>query len=131
MPYPDLDVGPQGRHRVATYRGGIRCFDIMEMYNPDRFCRQFGRRQSRPLDVPEPVEYYCPPKSMRGGREYTVRYGPEWDRWDQRYDNLCQYIMSSPPALIPWDAEDAYLDWFAQVSHPYVSPNAPARPRTC
>ena len=126
MPYEGLDF--LGRHRSSTYRGIIRFLGVEEAYMPDRLTRQFGYRQSRPMDIIEPL-VAVRPLNFRGTRRYQLHFDPRWHRWDQWANHLCPHILASPPATMAWDVHDAYLDWYLQVSHPYVSPHVAVQPR--
>ncbi|KAL8150765.1 hypothetical protein V2J09_020573 [Rumex salicifolius] len=39
-------------------------------------------------------------------------------------EHLCAEILESLEAILEWEVEKGYLDWFLTVSHPYVSPHA-------
>ncbi|KAL8153898.1 hypothetical protein V2J09_011658 [Rumex salicifolius] len=115
------------RYRASRYRGLIRFMGIYEPYMPDMVVRQFGRRQSRPLDVIEP-HIALRPISFKGKQKYFLKFAPMWKWWEQMEDYICPYILDSPVAVPAWDMYDDYLDWFLHISHPYVNPEGRVQP---
>ena len=106
------------RFSASTYRGTIRFTDVVEPYMPDRALRQFGRQQSRPLDVIPPTSAQRPAQLDKINAKYTVVFDESWNRWNENY--RCPYVLDSPAASPPWDVHEDYLDWYLQVSHPRV-----------
>ncbi|KAL8158468.1 hypothetical protein V2J09_000005 [Rumex salicifolius] len=47
-----------------------------------------------------------------------------WKRWEHMEDHICPFIMESSKACPAWDVDAKYMDWFLQITHPYVNPIA-------
>jgi len=70
-PYTNDPRALLNAHPRTTFIGGITCFDIIEMYLPERTVRQIGFVQSIPVAPLRPAEAHRP---ATGG--YGLSFGP-------------------------------------------------------
>ncbi|XP_057548371.1 protein MAIN-LIKE 1-like [Amaranthus tricolor] len=106
-------------HPRTTVIGGITCFDVVEVYLPERTLRQIGFVQAIP---PAPIR---PAKALRPAHgTYSVTfpssavYLEAWSRFPYSARLVEQGLRR---ASVPSEAEPNYVDWFRVCSHPYIA----------
>ena len=108
-------------HPRTTVIGGITCFDVVEVYLPERTLRQIGFVQAIP---PAPIR---PAKAVRPahGTYYvtfpsSAVYLEAWSRFPYSARLVEQGLRR---ASVPSEAEPNYVEWFRVCSHPYIAPD--------
>jgi Plant mobile domain len=99
-------------------------FWIVEMHNPHRVLRQFGRYQHiAPFPRSTSIELHGIKNRMRD--DWKIEHATYLWHWDHRWN--CCFLDERPydPSI-----RDAYMQWFSQVSILYLSvpPGVPALP---
>ncbi|KAJ1439533.1 Aminotransferase-like, plant mobile domain [Sesbania bispinosa] len=96
-------------HDVCWYYGYITSGDTPLPHLPDRVLRQYGHVQSIP---PSPHEELPVPPSA-DVHAHFIHY----------HDHLLDKSRRGPPVTHAGECTQGYLDWFQQVSHPYIIPH--------
>ncbi|XP_057542492.1 protein MAINTENANCE OF MERISTEMS-like [Amaranthus tricolor] len=107
-------------HPRTTVIGGITCFDVVEVYLPERALRQIGFVQFIP---PAPMR---PAKALRPAHgTYSVTFPSSaaafveaWSRFPYSGRLVEQGLRR---ANVPSETEPNYVEWFRVCSHPYIS----------
>ncbi|KAL9691501.1 hypothetical protein QQ045_011925 [Rhodiola kirilowii] len=120
MPWGQLDFDSPSL-APSRFRGLIECFDIREPYLPDRVMRQFGRMQGIPEAPPTPIAAVRT-SSMRV--TYIINFPVEACQWGADPRPMIE-LGEMPDANFPWDCQPEYLDWWEQMSHPYLDFRSP------
>ena len=107
-------------HPCTAYIGGITCFDIVEVYFPERTVRQLGFVQAI---SPAPLR---PTQALRPAQgTYSVTfaslsiYTEAWSRFP-----YCARVgdQALRRAFVPSEVVPDYVDWFRVSSHPFLFP---------
>lgn len=108
--------------RCAFYNGPIVCFEIVELYLPQRFLRQLGFVQPIPT-TPFAIE----PKKLKSSvKSYKAAYSNLGDfSWSEWRNHLLHENLTTNHVGEPWDCDSNYMEWYKSVSHPFVAnPNS-------
>ncbi|XP_057519402.1 protein MAINTENANCE OF MERISTEMS-like [Amaranthus tricolor] len=119
-PYNFSAAALLNEHPRTTVIGGITCFDVVEVYLPERALRQIGFVQSIP---PAPIR---PAKALRPAHgTYSVTFPSSvaafveaWSRFPYSARLVEQGLRR---ATVPSETEPNYVEWFRVCSHPYIS----------
>jgi hypothetical protein len=107
-------------HPRTTFIGGITCFDMIEVYLPERTVRQLGFVQSIPVPPLRPAEAHRP---ATGGYSLTfphlTMYTETWSRFPvcAKVDHRELRVAAYPSEAVP-----EYIDWFRVCSHAFIIP---------
>ncbi|XP_057529708.1 uncharacterized protein LOC130808243 [Amaranthus tricolor] len=108
-------------HPRTTVIGGITCFDVVEVYLPERTLRQIGFVQAIP---PAPIR---PAKAVRPAHgTYYVTFPSAavyLEAWSRFLYSARLVEQGLRRASVPFEAEPNYVDWFKVCSHPYIAPD--------
>ncbi|XP_057535379.1 protein MAIN-LIKE 1-like [Amaranthus tricolor] len=119
-PYLTYDRSLLNEHPRTSYIGGITCFDIVEVYLPERTVRQLGFAQEIP---PAPLR---PTQALRPAQgSYSVTFASScmftemWSRFP-----YCARVVEQAlhRASVPSEAAPDYVDWFRVSSHCFLIP---------
>ena len=119
-PYLTYDRSLLNEHPRTSYIGGITCFDIVEVYLPERTVRQLGFAQEIP---PAPLR---PTQALRPAQgSYSVTFASScmftemWSRFP-----YCARVVEQAQrrASVPSEAAPDYVDWFRVSSHCFLIP---------
>ena len=118
-PYNSAPSALLNEHRRTTIIGGITCFDIVDVYLPERTLRQIGFMQAIP---PAPMR---PAKALRPTHgTYSVTFASSavyleaWSRFPFSARLVEQGLRR---ASVLSEAELTYVDWFRVCSHPFIA----------
>ncbi|KAH7854428.1 hypothetical protein Vadar_013718 [Vaccinium darrowii] len=100
------------------------CFATVEMHQPERVRRQFGRRQHIP-PTSEAVRL-SHGKTLRNGpnRDWRNYHRLEVDRWDGRLGTVDQFEEHDLEGIYPFI--DPYVIWYKQITRRYITRNGAA-----
>ena len=107
-------------HPRTTYIGGITCFDIVEVYLPERTVRQLDFVQRIPPPPLRPTQALRPAQGTHSVTfASTSIYMEAWSRFPY-CARIGDQVLSR--ASVPSEAVREYVDWFKVCSHPYLLP---------
>ncbi|KAH7835639.1 hypothetical protein Vadar_028238 [Vaccinium darrowii] len=100
------------------------CFATVEMHQPERVRRQFGRRQHIPPT--SEVVRVSHGKTLRNGpnRDWRNYHRLEVDRWDGRLGTVDQFEEHDLEGIYPFI--DPYVIWYKQITRRYITRNGAA-----
>ena len=102
MPYAD-HRGVRGFDLIFCFQGQLRWGPIVVFVRPERVVRQFGYIQTIP---PPPVSA-------------SLSYEEIDDRWMHFLDHVAP---ATEICVVPGQVSADYMEWFFQISHPFVTP---------
>jgi len=106
----------QDEWRVMTV---LICFDIVEMYLPDRVMRQFRLRQHIPTQCDTSVQLHRTDRRGKGDVSWAIQHGSYIALWDRRLDN----VVNGQPFEGTMDYHDPYMVWYRSITRLYINPN--------
>ena len=119
-PYMTSPRALLNEHPRTTFIGGITCFDIVEVYLPDRTVRQVGFVQAIRSPPMRPAKAVRP---AHGTYSVTFASPPVYlEAWSRFPYSARLGDQALRRASVPSEADPSYVDWFKVCSHPYVVP---------
>ncbi|CAO2833506.1 unnamed protein product [Amaranthus hypochondriacus] len=107
-------------HPRTAFIGGITCFDIVEVYLPERTVRQLGFVQTIPVPPLTPTQAHRPAQGAYSLTfPSTTTYTLTWSRFP-----YCARVGDQElrRADVPSEAVPEYIDWFRSYSHAFIIP---------
>ena len=102
-------------HPRIAYIGGITCFDIVEVYLPEKTIRQLGFVQA----IPPSYETYPRSATSTGYLLRDLCYTEAWSRFPYCARFGDQALRR---AFVPSEVVPNYFDWFRVSSYPFLFP---------
>ncbi|XP_057529713.1 uncharacterized protein LOC130808250 [Amaranthus tricolor] len=107
-------------HPRIAYIGGITCFDVVEVYLPERTVRQLGFAQDIPPPPLRPTQAVRP---AQGSYSVTFSSSPMFTEMWSRFPYCARVVEQAlRRTSVPSEAGPDYVDWFRVSSHCFLIP---------
>lgn len=95
------------------------CFDIVEMYRPDRVLRQFGMRQNIPHLALDGDQLHELSRRGRRNQNWANFHRQIIKAWENRYNLIVESSLHH--GVSPMEKD--YMGWYERITHRFISPN--------